>query len=813
VTETAILSLLIATENSDLVTRVEQTGFPVTSTRDGFDAIRLAIESHPDVIILDEQLDNLPGPTIALYFRINPLTASIPIIDLSLAKGDIWKELKSNSTIPDILSEILIQEVTKCREIAFPFKNNKSAFESKIHSTEPLSVALNIIDCYRQRLDLSNTMMEMAAIQRDVSDFEYSVRKVMDTAAGALQCKLLSLTVLNDFTQYVLIRDSSLSANQLEDLDKENHRLMVELLNQPVAIDQKLVFGRRKLAKITADDSNSKNYFSCPVTLNDSTIGFLTGLCPNNEKHAQLIMSFLPDLAIQIGLLLHNAELLRDREQLVSEMAAILRAVLETSSLSPLAETQSENSLLQYLLIVLEMCHTERGCIFLFDKATGMVTTSASLGCNVNELLLEPFRDSASLSECIQKMAPKEVCIDTDSGGSVRSGRMLVPLSVGETIMGGLVILGISGVYDFRIIQAIKTLAGMGGYFIYNTTLYKQTIKNSIIEDQLNLAREIQRDMLPNAHPDLKGFDIFGRSQPARQVGGDFFDYLAIDKKRFQIAIADVSGKGIPASLLMTMTRALVIAASEKTEGPEEVLRDVNLHLVNRISFGQFVTASLLTFADDKVIFASAGHSPLMIYRVATGEFEDISAEGVAMGIIDTLDFGNVELELHPGDVGLMYTDGLNEAMNHKNEQFGYDRIREVVKRHATCSSEEIVAALFHAIEEHASGADQSDDTTIVAIKKLNIEENKDGSNEDQKQIDKKYNPVSLSTKAKTENINQETASNNGGRIPFRADPTSDCFALRAFSKRPGGVLPKPRQAGAVSGRRNRLWDRRQDFE
>ena len=811
--QTTTYSLLLATENADLAGKIEKFGFHVETTVDGFDAVRRAAKSRPDIIVLDMAINGFPGPTIALWFKLNPLTASIPIIGLGQLSDDCWKDANLDSIIPHSQAELVIGDLARDLINAKSLAANPAAQEGELRSSDPLSVALDIIDVYRKRLRLANRMIEIAAIQHDISDFEYTVRKILDAAACALKSQLLALTVLHDKTQYVLVSDRGISAGHLKALENENQQMLRDHLDKIVPIDQQIVFGRRKLMQNDSDTSACR-YFGYPVKSNKETIAYLAGSYSSQSSPSGWHMSFLPDLASQIGLLLNNAELLRDHEEHVTELASILRAALETSSISPLTGTQSENSLLQYLLIVLELCHTDRGCLILFDENTGAVSRTAALGCNPSDFLSRPFKDNLTVEEYIPSLAPEEVTIDTDPDSLSRGGRMIIPLSVGDKIMGGLIVLGIPESINFRIIQAVKTLAGMGGYFVYNTSLYNQAVKSSIIEDQLNLAREIQRDMLPSAHPDFPGYDIFGRSQPARQVGGDFFDYLSMENGRLQIAIADVSGKGIPASLLMTMTRALVIAASEKTDGPEEVLRDVNSHLVNRISYGQFVTASLLSISPSEINFACAGHSPLLVFRAATGEFDEINTVGVAMGIVDSLDFQRVSMTLNPGDIALMYTDGLNEAMDINKEQFGYDRIRDVVRFHANASAEAIVEALFQAIEDHAAGSDQYDDTTVVAIKKLASKENKDASNEDTSQkITEIMRNKNVSGRASAESFQAGSIESPGGSYRARQKNSGNINALRAVYIRPGRVLHKSRSAGTLGCRRNRLWDRRPDFD
>jgi sigma-B regulation protein RsbU (phosphoserine phosphatase) len=248
--------------------------------------------------------------------------------------------------------------------------------------------------------------------------------------------------------------------------------------------------------------------------------------------------------------------------------------------------------------------------------------------------------------------------------------------------------------------------------------MHLKIIESSIIEGQLNTAREVQLEMLPDEHPKIDGYDIFGRSEPAREVGGDFFDYFYGDAF-LGIAIGDVCGKSIPASLLMTMSKALFLAAMDMGHGPEKVLQTVNSLLTRSITNGKFVTGSLTCIAGENISYACAGHQPLIIYRQASDAFQEVNAEGIAMGIIHHMDFERRDLTLEPGDIAILYTDGLNEAMDANKEQFGYENLKMVIHKNRDRPAEEIVNALFSAIKKHAGGAAQFDDTTVVIIKKL----------------------------------------------------------------------------------------------
>ena len=151
----------------------------------------------------------------------------------------------------------------------------------------------------------------------------------------------------------------------------------------------------------------------------------------------------------------------------------------------------------------------------------------------------------------------------------------------------------------------------------------------------------------------------------------------------------------------------------------DRVLHDVNIHLSNRVTNGRFVTASLLTIKDDELSYASAGHQPLIIYHTDSDEFEDINADGIAMGIIDQMDFERVMPRMFPGDIAVMFTDGLNEAMNRSRKEFGYENMKKVISLNRERTAKEIVEALFCAVRNHISGAEMFDDTTVVAIKRI----------------------------------------------------------------------------------------------
>lgn len=242
------------------------------------------------------------------------------------------------------------------------------------------------------------------------------------------------------------------------------------------------------------------------------------------------------------------------------------------------------------------------------------------------------------------------------------------------------------------------------------------------IERELSIANEIQTKLLPDRLPQIPGFDIHRFYESAKEVGGDYYDFLVIDQRHLGLVVADVSGKGIPGSMVMTMVRSLLRLASVRNFSPADTFKKVNRILAKDIRRGMFVTAIYMVFdiVDKKLKVASAGHNPLIVYRAETKTVELVKPKGIALGFDKGPTFDKsikeLEIQLNPGDRIVAYTDGVNEAMNIDEEEFGDEALYKLVQRHAAESSEEFINKLVAAVKEHQGEAEQSDDITIATL-------------------------------------------------------------------------------------------------
>lgn len=243
------------------------------------------------------------------------------------------------------------------------------------------------------------------------------------------------------------------------------------------------------------------------------------------------------------------------------------------------------------------------------------------------------------------------------------------------------------------------------------------------IENELAIATEIQTKLLPDRLPQIPGIDLFSYYESAKEVGGDYYDFLVIDKTHLGIIVADVSGKGIPGAMVMTMVRSLLRLASHREISPAETLKKVNRILARDIRSGMFVTAlyGVLDVQTRKLTVSSAGHNPMIYCRAADNTCHKVNPSGMALGFDKGRTFDETIREqtitLSRGDTLIVYTDGVIEAMNEDNEEFTLESLIDFAARHNKISSKDLTNGIVAAIERHRMAAEQSDDITITTMR------------------------------------------------------------------------------------------------
>ena len=269
-----------------------------------------------------------------------------------------------------------------------------------------------------------------------------------------------------------------------------------------------------------------------------------------------------------------------------------------------------------------------------------------------------------------------------------------------------------------------KSLAEQSAFALYNAIIYSMANEKKRLDHDLEIARDIQRILLPSEAPAIDGFQISGINVPARLVSGDYFDYIRVDDERLGVAIADVSGKGVPASLIMAICRSVLRAEAARNPSPADVLRKVNRQLYPDIKEDMFISMAylILDHHRDSITLARAGHDAPLLYKQQSQTVTPVKSPGMVVGI----DSGNVfdrltvdfAISLERDDCLVLYTDGVTETLNAEEDEFGLDRVIQAVRARANDGAQAIVKKIIQDVRDFTGSLPQNDDITLIAIRK-----------------------------------------------------------------------------------------------
>jgi sigma-B regulation protein RsbU (phosphoserine phosphatase) len=319
--------------------------------------------------------------------------------------------------------------------------------------------------------------------------------------------------------------------------------------------------------------------------------------------------------------------------------------------------------------------------------------------------------DNPVKNEKIETSFPELALMDID---------LIVPMQLqGKT--KGLILLGKrinNQVYSEADIEFIYSVGSLAIISLENKRLFLEALEKQKLEEELDIARDIQRNLLPQNIPQYENFDIAALNVSSKQVGGDYYDVIPLDKDKFYLAIADVSGKGVPASLMMANIQAFLQVICRQEIHLDEATGLINDLVTSNTTEGRFITffwgridAKANTFT-----YVNAGHNPPLLVR--NDKIKKLSDGGMLLGIMKTMyPYQSQEIKLQKDDVLLMFTDGISEAMNIKSEEFSDEKLEDLVLSVCGKSAEQIMNSITKEVQDFTAGNVQSDDITMIVLK------------------------------------------------------------------------------------------------
>ncbi len=298
--------------------------------------------------------------------------------------------------------------------------------------------------------------------------------------------------------------------------------------------------------------------------------------------------------------------------------------------------------------------------------------------------------------------------------------QLVVPMQLqGKT--RGLILLGSrAGERDYldSDIEFIYSVGNLAIISLENKRLFDEALEKQKLEEELLIARDIQQNLLPQSLPEFENFEIAALNVSSKQVGGDYYDVIPLDDENFVIAIADVSGKGVPASLMMANIQAFLQVICRQDLQIDEATALINDLVTANTTEGRFITFfwGIVNINKKTIKYVNAGHNPPLLLR--NNAVKRLDKGGIILGVMKTVDpYIFEEADLHKDDVLVMFTDGVSEAMNNQEEEFGEDRLEEVAFAHKKNSAGEILDGIKQEVQNFTQGNAQSDDITMIILK------------------------------------------------------------------------------------------------
>jgi serine phosphatase RsbU (regulator of sigma subunit) len=328
-----------------------------------------------------------------------------------------------------------------------------------------------------------------------------------------------------------------------------------------------------------------------------------------------------------------------------------------------------------------------------------------------HKLLNDVYLNEIDLSESNKEIIKKENYV------------LSIPIFIKDNLIGAMNFGGKpSGkAYSEEDIDLLKTLASQASIAFENSRLQQEKISKQKIEEELHIARRIQMGLLPQSINSIEGIEVSGFYNPAKIIGGDFYDVIKLSENKMLVIVADVSGKGIPAALYMSKVQAMIQFAAKIFQTPKDILIEVNKQIHQRIEKKSFITTIVALFDLEKmtVKICRAGHNPA-IYST-NGKLNLLKSKGMGLGLESEVLFDEhleeTELKIFPNNMFVFYSDGLTEAMNKNREEFGTEKFIEIIDLNKQHSCSLIQDEIMNSVSEFRAGAEQNDDITLVIAK------------------------------------------------------------------------------------------------
>jgi sigma-B regulation protein RsbU (phosphoserine phosphatase) len=381
---------------------------------------------------------------------------------------------------------------------------------------------------------------------------------------------------------------------------------------------------------------------------------------------------------------------------------------------------------------VIGATRAERGFLLLREPDGGLAFRAAR-GMDQETINDPQFQISRGVVEGVAKSGEAVLTSDAMEDPRFRARNSVMslglrsilcaPLKVKDEALGAIYVDNRlhAGIFSQDHLNLLSAIASSAAIAIENARLYQVAVEKGHMERELQMARRVQASLFPEEMPQLEGWEFAARWLPARVVAGDFYDVIPLGGGQLGLVIADVTDKGMPSALLMALTRSILRASLEGAPSLAHAIAKANRLICADSKLGMPVTlfCARLDPASALLTYVNAGHNPPLLWRPASGELRELTRTGMVLGVDETTPYEEGSTTLEPGDVLLLYTDGVTDAIDLSEQQFGLERMRAAFTGKPGASATAILSRITLAIERFAGAADPFDDITLLVAKRV----------------------------------------------------------------------------------------------
>ncbi len=426
----------------------------------------------------------------------------------------------------------------------------------------------------------------------------------------------------------------------------------------------------------------------------------------------------------------HSAQII------VEENQRLKSAVAELSVLNEIAiAIASTKSLEQIIQLIIQKCvkhlHVEQGAVMLLDSTDRSNTFHTFIRKqNSDVTALNSFHLDTQLSGWMILHKSPLLVNDFENDARIRfiekradlKSILAVPLLLKNKLIGVVTLFNKKdeSLFSDEDQRLLSIIAAQSAQVIENARLALREQTLIRVQEEMKLANRIQNDLMPKEIPQFKGYQLAGRSIPAKEIGGDYFDFVKMEDGSVAFCIADVSGKGLPAALLMANLQATLRGQAFLKASPTNCISFANNLLYTNTDSSKYATLfyGILNTKENIIKYCNAGHNPPFLFNNKSWS-KRLDIGGVVVGMLPNFPFQEGNINMNKNDLLILYSDGVTEAMNAREEEFGEEKMLNIIRTYLKSSSDEIMQKILDEVKEHSKGVEQSDDITIMVIKRI----------------------------------------------------------------------------------------------